>query len=79
MTATSWSVVGLVLNLGGVLMLFQFGMPYRTRRGGSSRLLREDVDKADKRQERTYSFMGWVGIALVVIGTAFQILGAVLA
>jgi hypothetical protein len=64
-----FSIIGLVLNVSGVVVLFYYGMPYRVRTGGetgSATVL--DVE---------YHNLGVLGLGAVLIGTAFQIIGAI--
>jgi hypothetical protein len=71
-------VVGLVANAVGVIVLFRYGMPYRTRRGEASYLLLEGdegTDTEDLRQEERFNVLGWVGLFLIVVGTGLQIAG----
>lgn len=63
---------GVILNLVGVLILFRFGMPFRVRTGGLQMLAWGEDDDA-KRLEDRYSFLGWAGLAFVVIGAACQL------
>ena len=76
MTAAGWNILGLIMVLGGVLLLFRYGMPYRVRTGGAVHLILEQKDETDKKQERCYDILGWIGIALVVLGTLSQIKGS---
>jgi len=73
MTAGTLNIIGLVSNLFGVVLLFRYGMPYRVRRGGASYFRREQDDEDEKRAEARYDAFGWVGIALIVLGTGFQV------
>jgi hypothetical protein len=73
MTAASWNILGLILVLFGVLLLFVFGMPFRVRTGGAIALVAETEDENEKRAERVYDVLGWLGVALVVLGTLSQI------
>jgi hypothetical protein len=73
MTPAVWNIVGLVCTLVGVLLLFRYGMPYRVRTGGDSFLLLEGKDEKAKLAERNYDILGWVGMALIVLGTLSQI------
>jgi hypothetical protein len=63
-----FSIIGLVLNVSGVLVLFYYGMPYRVRTGdtGSGTVL--DVEHHN---------LGLLGLGAVLIGTALQIIGAI--
>jgi hypothetical protein len=73
MSAATLNILGLLLNLVGVLGLFRYGMPYRVRTGGASAFLLEGEDDEAKRIEARYDAYGWVAITLVVLGTLAQI------
>jgi hypothetical protein len=68
------NIVGLVLALAGVLPLFRYGMPYKTRRGGHSYLLLEEEDQNQIALERRYGRLGWLGLVCIVLGTLCQII-----
>jgi hypothetical protein len=74
MSSSTLNIIGLLCVMAGVILLFAFGMPYRTRRGGASFLILEEKDTADLKQERLYDVLGLVGLVLVVTGTACQII-----
>jgi hypothetical protein len=74
-TPAQLNIAGLILVLAGVLLLFRYGMPYETRRGGHSYLLLEEEDQNQIALERRYARLGWVGLVLVVAGTISQIIG----
>lgn len=78
-TPAALSVVGLVLNLAGVVLLFRYGMPYRVETGGAVNLILEQENASAKAAERTYRVLGWIGLVIIVVGTALQIAGAVCA
>jgi hypothetical protein len=67
------SIGGMGLNLIGLLMLFRFGMPYKTRSSGAVLLAAEQVDEAEKRREGWYSMWGRFGLWIAVLGTLLQI------
>jgi hypothetical protein len=73
MSAAAWNIAGLVLVLVGVLLLFRYGMPYRVRTGGDQFIILEQKDQNDIEAEKLYGALGWIGLALVVCGTAFQV------
>jgi len=75
MTSASWNVTGLLMVLVGVLILFRYGMPYRVRTGGAIHIIAEQLDQNDIKAERWYTILGWIGLILVVAGTACQIKG----
>lgn len=68
--AQAWNIIGIVISLAGVLLLFRYGMPYRTRTGGDSILT---INQSDIKQERRYDVLGWIGLILVIVGAACQI------
>jgi hypothetical protein len=76
-SAAHWNVLGLILSLVGVLLLFKYGMPYRTRDGGAIHLIAEQTDQKEKALDATYGKLGWVGLAAIILGTVFQIVGAI--
>jgi hypothetical protein len=67
------NVAGMILELIGVLMLFQFGMPRRIPTGGYGFISMEGPEAKELAKERLYWWLGLLGLALVVFGTAMQI------
>ncbi len=63
-------------NDGGRSLLFRFGMPYRLRPAKGDYITTESATKDP--WDGVYSFLGWLGLAAVLLGTAFQIAGAYL-
>ena len=76
LTVKEWNIIGLVLSMLGVLLLFRFGTAYRLRPFEGSILITESAphDPIDT----VYSVLGWLGLALIIAGTLFQIAGAYL-
>jgi hypothetical protein len=74
MTAVCWNILGLILSLVGVLLLFRYGMPYRVRTGGARVRTLQGTDEATRQEERRYNLLGWLGVALIVLGTISQIM-----
>lgn len=72
--ASALSIAGLLMNLTGVILLFVFGMPFRVPTGGHPILLADQADPKDVRAERWYAVLGGLGLALIVLGTAAQII-----
>lgn len=75
MSAHAWNILGIIVSLCGVLLLFCYGMPYRTRAGGASALLVEGEDKDVIRLGKLYALLGWIGLTLVIAGALSQIFG----
>ena len=73
MSAANWNIVGLVLVLVGVIDLFVFGMPFRVRSGGGIYRVIQQRDEKAARLDVWYGILGWLGFALVLIGTLCQI------
>jgi hypothetical protein len=67
-------MVGLALSAVGVLLLFRFGMPYRLRPAEGDYYVTETATKDWK--DGLYSFLGWLGLMLIIGGTLCQIAGA---
>jgi len=63
-----FSIIGLVLNVSGVLVLFYYGMPYRVRTGGDTGGTVLNMEQHN---------LGLLGLGAVLIGTALQIIGAI--
>jgi hypothetical protein len=76
LSAPCWTVVGLILSAIGVLLLFRCGMPYRIRSGGAVPVILEQTSTEDKRAEVWFDKLGWLGLVLLLLGTGFQIVGA---
>lgn len=72
------TLVGLALNLLGVLLLFRWGMPFRVRRGGASYFLLEQDDVEAIARERVYSIIGYVGLVLLIAGTVLQMVAVLM-
>jgi len=73
------NVLGLVCNFAGVLILFRWGMPFRTASGGISSLALDGLlDEKGVALDRIYMVCGYVGLVLLVLGTMFQIIAALM-
>ena len=77
-SSSSWNIVGLLLVAAGVLILFRHGMPYRVRTGGVSVLALNQTDADAIKLEKRYAVLGWIGVALILLGTACQIVASLL-
>jgi hypothetical protein len=70
-----FSIIGLALNLIGVIVLFRYGMPYRVRTGGDIRVPISPQDA--KVLDVEHNNLGLFGLGAVLIGTTFQIIGTI--
>jgi len=67
------SILGLFSNLGGVLLLFVFGMPFRIATGGNTvTWITSNVDYQIKKVDDIYSALSWIGLAMTIVGTLLQ-------
>jgi hypothetical protein len=76
MSTAALNIIGLVLNLVGVIILFRYGMPFHVPTGGAVHLIAEQVDAAEKALESRYEIFGYIGLIAIVVGTGMQIVGA---
>jgi hypothetical protein len=70
------NLIGLVLNLVGVLILFRYGMPFHVPTGGAVSLITETRDQAEIALEQRYVVLGYIGLVCLIVGTACQIVAA---
>lgn len=74
------NVIGLLLNAAGVILLFFFAMPYRTRSEGKSvvTVFVPTVAEKNLKQEARYDRFAITGLVAVLLGTSLQIAAALL-
>jgi hypothetical protein len=63
--AQAFNIIGFMMNLGGVILLFIFGLPFCVR---TSVILEQPELKAVGAE-----VFSWLGMALIVLGAAAQI------
>jgi hypothetical protein len=73
MTAAQWNIIGLIVDLVGILLLFVFQMPFQVRTGGAVPYVAEKPDQSQIAKEKAYDIFSWIGLALVVLGVACQV------
>ena len=77
MSAACINSVGLFLDIGGVILLFFFGLPSRVRAEPPSELLSlgsdPDSKKQWEKQWKRYQFASWFALGFLVVGFALQI------
>lgn len=73
MSIACLNTLGLLACFVGFVLLFRYGMPFRVRTDGATYLVTHQVDESEQALERRYERLGWLGFALVSIGTALQI------
>ena len=73
MSAQWLNTIGLVSTILGVLGLFRYGMPFHVPTGGATFLITESKDQQEIDRERLYGRLAYAALALVIVGTGFQI------
>jgi len=71
-----FTIMGLIANLAGVILLFRYGLPYAIRTGGEQTLTTGQQDLEAIKKEAHYSRRGGLGLILIILGTLFQVIGA---
>lgn len=67
------NIFGLFFNLGGVLLLFVFGMPIRVATGGNiATWATADVHFQILKFDNIYNSLGWIGLLAIIFGTLLQ-------
>jgi hypothetical protein len=74
-TAQQLSVLGLILNAFGVVMLFFFGMPFRIGLREGEVIVTESVRPEVAKRDAMYRRFGVAGLVLIIVGTFLQIVG----
>jgi hypothetical protein len=64
--------VGQIVTLIGVVLLFRYGMPYRVRADGGD-IVTTEPSAARLREELNYDRLGWLGLVLILVGTAASV------
>jgi hypothetical protein len=67
------NTLGLALVFTGCLLLYYFGLPPDFDPTGASFLLLEKRDEAAISKGKHYRFWGRVGVALIAVGSLFQL------
>jgi hypothetical protein len=67
------NLVGLVLNLGGVWVLFWYVLPRRNRTGGREPYVEGKSNLKLVQLERRWDRLSWIGLAAVTVGTLLQV------
>jgi len=67
------NIIGLSLDLIGVLMLFKFGLPADLNRGGRGHLMLLRVDETEKKKAKKYDILSYIALSFIIIGFVFQL------
>lgn len=77
-TAAAANALGIITSLVGTILLFIYGMPGRVRTDGHEPFLSVTKNQHLINMEAAYTGWGYIGLALIIIGSGLQIVGAVL-
>lgn len=75
LAASTWTVIGTVLGLSGVLILFRYGMPGRVATGGQP-IVTANPTPEDEAEEAKYKLLGYLGLVLTIAGASCGIIAA---
>lgn len=67
------NTIGLFLVIVGCGLLYKFGLPAPVDPSGAVHLVLEQADKAEIAKGKRYRGWGRTGIALVILGSLFQV------
>jgi hypothetical protein len=76
--ARIFNIVGLLVGLGGILILFRWGMPFRVESHGHIILASDQKDPRGIALDHIYVICGWVGLLLLITGVILQIIAQLL-
>ena len=71
--AQAWNIFGIFISSAGVVVLFYYAMPYRTRTGGKVGIeMGHTTDPNAIEQEGKFDTRARIGLGLVIIGAICQ-------
>ena len=71
------NILGLFSSLGGVLLLFMFGMPVRVGTGGTTvTWTTSSINYQIRKFDDIYSALAWFGLGFIIFGTLLQAIAA---
>jgi hypothetical protein len=68
------NVIGLVLDIIGILMLFKYGLPSDLNKKGSIFMVLEQVDNNEIKKYKKYERLSYLALSLIIIGFILQAL-----
>ncbi len=75
-----YSLLGLIFDIIGVLMLFKYGLPSKLKEHSGGLLLEENPKQEKQRIAENSKITKWAysGLTLLIIGFLFQIIGTIM-
>lgn len=68
------NIIGLILNIIGVLMLYKYGIPQMIDRSGAIFLICEKESEESKSNAKKYDKCSHIALAFIIVGFFFQLL-----
>lgn len=65
--------IGLAADIGGVMLVWKFGLPESVDRHGATYLITEEVDHSERDKAAKYDRLSKLGLGLIVLGFAVQL------
>ena len=72
-----FSIIGLTLDIIGVIMLFKYGLPANLDKEGNTYIIIEQQDEREKEQWNRFNVLSRIALALVILGFIFQLLAVI--
>lgn len=74
MTSYCLNIIGLSLDIVGVILLFFFGLPPSISRDGTNFIILEQKDEKEAKRAKIYDFLSRIALILLVVGFFLQII-----
>ena len=73
-----YTQIGLVLDIVGVIILFEYGLPSKVKDPDGYLLLGDESDSNNiKRKNKQVRFMAYLGLSLILLGFIFQFISTI--
>jgi len=73
-----FSIIGLTLDIIGVIMLFKFGLPSSFDKEGNVFIIAEEQNEMESSNWRKYNCLSIISLVLIIIGFIFQLLSVII-
>jgi hypothetical protein len=74
-----YSIIGLSLDIIGVIILFKYGLPSDLNKKGLYFRVAEGFDQNEIDKYKRFEIWSFIGLGLIIIGFIFQLIPSVLA
>ncbi len=71
------NTIGLSFDIVGAVLITRYGLPPAVDRGGKQYLITGQADEAEARKAIRYECVGRLGLILLIIGFAFQLVSSI--